>query len=236
MNIKGIVKDSLRYPFSDWKKILLLGIIVLVSNLFSFSTSLRTLTLNLVIIGLIIGILIFGYEFRIIKSSLDGVNEPPEFNAWIEMFVDGIKVSIVSFVYAIPAILIILVFIVSISSSNISLNIGFVALIAILYAIIVIPILLMAIANMANNDSKLGSAFRFHELINKISTKGWKNLIIWYIVTGIIYLIIFSIGVVVTNIFSLINSIVGIVLVSLILNPYIYMYLSRSVALFYMSE
>jgi hypothetical protein len=30
MNMGGIIEDSLRYPFSDWKKILILGIIVLI--------------------------------------------------------------------------------------------------------------------------------------------------------------------------------------------------------------
>ncbi len=30
MKIGEIVKDSLRYPFSDWKKILILGIILLI--------------------------------------------------------------------------------------------------------------------------------------------------------------------------------------------------------------
>ena len=56
----------------------------------------------------------------------------------------------------------------------------------------------MAIAHMANNDSKLGSAFNFRDILNKISTNGWINLIIWYIVTGIIFLVLFIIGIFVT--------------------------------------
>ena len=33
MNMSEIIKDSLRYPFSDWKKILILGLIVIVSTI-----------------------------------------------------------------------------------------------------------------------------------------------------------------------------------------------------------
>jgi hypothetical protein len=32
MKVSEIVKDSLRYPFSDWKKILIFGIIILIGN------------------------------------------------------------------------------------------------------------------------------------------------------------------------------------------------------------
>ena len=52
------------------------------------------------------GFLINGYKFRIIKTSLGGLAELPVFNNWIEMFVDGIKVSIVVVVYLLPTILI----------------------------------------------------------------------------------------------------------------------------------
>jgi hypothetical protein len=153
------------------------------------------------------------------------------------MFLDGIEVSITAFIYAIPVIFIVFISNSSTFVSNIFLNIGFGVLIAILYLIIIIPIIAMSIANMANDDNELGSAFKFREIINKISTKGWKNLIIWYMVTGIIYLIIFETGNLITNIFSrLIYINIGTVLVSLILTPYLYMYLSRSVTLFYMSE
>jgi hypothetical protein len=32
MKVSEIVKDFLRYPFSDWKKILIFGIIILIGN------------------------------------------------------------------------------------------------------------------------------------------------------------------------------------------------------------
>ena len=171
MNMGGIIKDSLRYPFSDWKKILILGIIVLITGtdyIFFRLSSNVTLTILFVIITWVIAFFARGYQFRIIKSSLNGVRELPEFNAWIDMFVDGIKVFIVGFVYLIPAILIIafaalsygsaiINFQAPLSSSdvNILVNVIILVLIAILYTIIILPIEIIAIAHMANNDSKL---------------------------------------------------------------------------------
>jgi hypothetical protein len=180
------------------------------------------------------------------------VSELPEFNNWVEMFVDGIKVSVVFIVYMIPAILIITFAGLSVlptleslvsNPSAIDLNIilsilsaTILVLITILYIIIILPINYMAIAHMADNNSKFRAAFRFHDIIDKIGRIGWGNLIIWYIVTGTIYIIITVIGSIITTIFSILNPIAGIVISSLIVSPYLYMYINRSIALFYLSE
>jgi hypothetical protein len=261
MDLGEIIGDAVRYPFSDWKKILILGILAIISSLGIAMLFIGTLLgiknvlviILLFIIGyFIFGFLIDGYNFRIIKKSLSGVSELPEFNNWVEMFVDGIKVSVVFIVYMIPAILIITFAGLSVLStlgslvsnpSSIDLNIilrvlsaTILVLIAILYIIIILPINYMAIAHMANNNSKFRTAFRFHDIIDKIGRIGWGNLIIWYIVTGTIYIIINVTGSIITTIFSILNPIVGIVISSLIISPYLYMYLNRSIALFYLSE
>ena len=61
------------------------------------------------IFAFLIGLFVSGYFFRIIKSSLDGMDELPGLNNWNDMFISGIKVFIVSFVYLIPALLIIII-------------------------------------------------------------------------------------------------------------------------------
>ena len=251
MTLKQIIKDSLRYPLSDWKKFLFLGFLIMIVNIF-----INGFIPNLVIIGYIIGFFVIGYLYRIIKLSLSGLATLPKFDEWSEMFTDGVKVFIVGIVYSIPAILIILIFNVLSSPSSVigilsgalfgdPIGVTIMAfvdgavpgiLFAILYMIIVIPIALMAVAHMANNNSKLNSAFRFHEILNKISTKGWISLVGWYILTGILALIIFTIGNIITNISSIIDPIVGLVLGSFIIIPYLYIYLSRSTALFYIGS
>jgi hypothetical protein len=207
----------------------------------------------LFIIGyFLFGFLINGYKFRIIKTSLNGVSELPGFNNWIEMFIDGIKVSLVVVVYLLPTILImaiatlILLPVLGIigsypSASTLNIILSFLSatllvLIGISYMIIILPINYIAVTHMAKNNSKVGAAFRFHEIIDKIGSIGWGNLIIWYLVIGIIYIIISIVGSMITGIFSILNPIIGIILSSLFISPYLYMYLNRSIALIYMSE
>lgn len=204
------------------------------------------------IVGYIISIFVLGYAFKILKSSLNGVADIPKFNSWSKMFSDGIKVLIVSIVYFIPAILIILISAI-ISSSPSFMGIfsgaseitpidilnslvvfaGPWFLIAILYLVIIIPILFIAIVSMADNDSKLNSAFKFNRLLNKISTRGRITFITWYLMTGFIAAIIFEIGVILINISSPITPIIGIAVVSLTITPYLYIFISRSIVLFY---
>ena len=103
MDISGIIGDALRYPFSDWKKILILGIIIVISSIpyRSFGITNYNLILLFVGIGFLAGLFVNGYLFRIIKSSLDGNFKLPEFNEWINMFIDGVKVFLVFIVYLI---------------------------------------------------------------------------------------------------------------------------------------
>jgi Protein of unknown function (DUF4013) len=115
MNISEIIKDSLRYPLTDWKKYLILGILILIVTTFINGPFIVP---NLIIIGYIIGFFVIGYLFRIIKSSLNGNDVLPKFYNWGEMFSDGVKVLIVGIVYSIPAILIILIFNVLYSPSS----------------------------------------------------------------------------------------------------------------------
>ena len=85
MDISGIIGDALRYPFSDWKKILILGIIIVISSIPSRSLGITNndLILLFVGIGFVAGLFVNGYLFRIIKSSLEGNFKFPEFKEWI---------------------------------------------------------------------------------------------------------------------------------------------------------
>jgi hypothetical protein len=247
MKIGEIVKDSLKYPLSDWKKFLILGIFVVFNSLNFILQSLgvdKLLISMLSIVGLLFGVLVFGYEIRILKLSLAGVSKLPPFNHWIELITNGISVIVVGIAYAIP-----LIFIIIFGGLSLGLTIGsigtniatifLVILIAIifLYLIIIYPIFLMSLANMAFYDSDIGAAFKFREIFNKISNIGWGNLIVWYITTGIICLIIVFLGAVIEVFFTLIGlKVIGVILLPLIVFPYMSIYIFRSVALFYLSE
>ena len=243
MDIGDVVSDALKYPLSDWTKILMLGIILVIAGIGNISRSLVADSTLISVLG-IIGFI--GYFFRIIKSSLAGISELPSFDDFVTMFIDGIKVAVVGFVYSIPAIILILIFaasiIISVISNPSSIPIGALIgagvgiILAMLYMLIITPIIAVAVANMAYNDSEFSAAFRFSEIFDKIGTIGWGNLILWYIVTIIVYIVIAAVGGIITGLFSLISPVLTVVLMALIVTPYLQMYVARSVALLYSSQ
>lgn len=252
MDIGEIVMDSLKYPISDYTKILLLGVIFVLSSISSFAllfTYDGTVLTVLGLVGMLIGLLGSGYLFRILKASVAGIAELPDFDDLVGMFIDGIKVAIVGIVYAIPAIILIAIFAFSMIMSLLSafssdpssaaagmfLGAGLGILLAMLYMLIIAPIIALALAHMASTG-ELGAAFRFSELVDRISQIGWGDLIIWYIVTGVVYLVLSFVGALIARIFGSIYFILGVIVMGLIIYPYIRMYLFRSIALLYTSK
>ncbi len=234
MDIGDVISDSLRYPSSDWSKVVILGVLFLISFL---------------IIPIFLAL---GYIFRVIKASLAGLEELPAFGEWGEMFVEGIKLFLVYMIYSLPAIIIIIISFISLWASLISLtNITqasgntvtpnmFLALtgssaiigliIAGLYILVIYPIMAVAIGNMAYYNGELGAAFRFDELLSIMSHIGWVDLIIWYIV---IVMVGIAIGLVV-SIISII-PIIGWIILIFIIYPYFYLFYARAIAWLYSS-
>jgi hypothetical protein len=263
MNIGEIVEDSLRYPLSDWKKVLIYGFIGLFTTtaVFRGFFALNGLTnpgliLLVVIFELLVSIYFTGYFLKIIKLSLTGTKKLPQFKGVNEKLSDGIKVFIVAIVYMVPVILIIVVFallsslalqiIVNQAINNgfnlqniitilMSLGIGIGIFLAMLYMVVVLPLFIVSLVHMADNNDKLASAFRLGEIFDKIGSIGWINLILWYLASGLIFIaILVFLGTFIIAIFNLIHNIdIGGLLISVVLIPYLYMYFARSSALFY---
>lgn len=95
MELSGIISNSLKYPSSSWLKVIILGIILCFSAL-----------LVPFLIGIIPAILALGYAFRILRSSVKGDNQLPEFDKWVNMFVDGVNVAVVGVIYFIVPMII----------------------------------------------------------------------------------------------------------------------------------
>ena len=111
MSMKEIIVDSIKYPFSNWKNFFLLGIILYFCEIPAIAYELGLsvpIQFFLFFISVIFGLLVNGYLFRVLGTSLEDLSELPDFDNWEELFKDGIKVFIVCFVYSFPAILIIL--------------------------------------------------------------------------------------------------------------------------------
>nr|WP_319372855.1 DUF4013 domain-containing protein [uncultured Methanobacterium sp.] len=247
MKIGEIVKDSIRYPFSNWISFLILGVFLVFSSVNSINSASGiglALSTRWALIGLIFGLIICGYQFRILKSSLIGIDELPKFNNWYDLIINGIKVIIVCIVYFIPYFFILFLgvvfFVLSAGSpetTNVSSFFGILLIIVILYIAIIFPLLLMSLVNMAFYDGDLGAPFRFGEIIKKISNIGWDSFIVWYVVTVVASLILVVSGALIEFLFLLIQlKVIGVLLVYLFAIPFLSIYLFRSTALFYLSD
>ena len=222
MDAGTISTDAIKYPLSDFKKVLILGIITILSSL------------------IIPGFFLLGYFLKMIKHSMADFSELPDFDEWMEMFVDGLKVFVVLFIYSlVPLILILLgvwsallpMFTVPGSGSLFNLLAvewtGSVALIGVILEMTVSFIIAIALANMAYHD-EIGAAFRFKEIISKIQEIGGVDYLIWYVLMLIIAIVAYFI-----SMFLIFPFIIGIIIVPLIIIPYLIMIFARSTALIY---
>ncbi|KZX12669.1 DUF4013 domain-containing protein [Methanobrevibacter filiformis] len=274
MELKEIFSDSLRFPSNNWTKLLILGVFLVIGNLLVnqvYSTSLGNSTpililgLVLSIIGLIVYLIAEGYVFDVLRSTINGINESPDFN-FVNNLVEGIKVFVVEIVYfIIPFIItVILVFITGLLSverlfgNPITGNFVDVSAVPILPIVIVSIVVLIlfiifglflqiAISRMADTG-KLSEAFNFKEIYNTIGQIGWGNYIVWYIVLFlIILLIVIALGLVfgllsllllipVIGLIGIVLIFVLFIIVSLLLHPYIMLFSSRALGLLYLTK
>ncbi len=229
MDIGEIIGDALRYPTSDWMKVIELGILFLLSFL------------------IVPAFLALGYSFRALKATIAGLDELPDFDEWVDMLIDGLKVFAVTIVYMIIPIIVIVVTMGLSSPAALPIGypnmtdlaimqpgMGIGILIAFILAILFGLLLTVAIAHMAFNDS-LGAAFQIGEILNIISEIGWVDYVIWYIaviiIGGIGFVASFIIGII-----PLIGPIISFVLTAILLEPYLNLFYYRAIGLRYAYE
>ncbi len=241
MNIGEIIGDAVRYPLSDPKKLLIFGIFFVFAMLYSNFTTTGApnlpLIFILVVLALIAFVFIFGYELRILRATLAGLIEIPEFDDPVDMFFDGLKVVVVGIVYTILLTVIFgILFLLFALLAGLTGLFGIFIILIVILALFIYPLILMSLTNMVYHDTEINAALKFGEIFNKISNIGWGNFLLWYLVTGIIYLILAGIGIIIIGAFSLIHlKIIGGILYPLIIGSYMSLFIYRSVALFYMS-
>lgn len=212
MNLGDMISNSIKFPFSDMKRFLGLFLLYLSSiTIFLFP-------------------LTMGYSLRIIEATTQGKNELPEFVEWGRMYIDGLKLILISIIYfLIPAILIILsVVMISISASSIVLLI-----IGLLVFIIINLIYITAVNNMAY-EKKLEAAFDFKKILRIIKNMGWLNYFAYVLIAGIIAGLLSLISDLFSSIefFGLVGLLIGL-LVSLLISSYSLMYQYRFFGLLY---
>ena len=165
------------------------------------------LVAGLGILAFIVSLFILGYQYNIIKFSIEKKDDLPGFSDVLGMFINGIKYFLVIVAYnIIPSLLLVGgVALVGDSSAVIAIS-----LISALLFIIANLLLLMALNNMVAHDS-IKKAFDLHEIIGNISNLGWGKYIGIIIFTVIVYMIImvavsFVLGFVTVGIAAIISN------------------------------
>ncbi len=222
MKIGEILSDSLRYPFTDIKKFIILLILLLGSIL------------------IIPGIFAYGYIIKIIKSSFNGSNVLPDFKGSDDILEDGIKFIGASIIYGIPAFIITLVLILTSIHKFTTINLitnpsG--SIILLIVGFIVNIAFFIGLANMAHQD-RFAAAFDFKNIFKLIKTIGWKNYLVYLVIYTIIAQLL---SLVISSAFNPIN-ILGpsafvrfgeFFLISILVNTYILAFGSRLRGLIY---
>ena len=144
------------------------------------------LVAGLGILAFIVSLFILGYQYNIIKFSIERKEDLPGFSDVLGMFINGIKYFLVIVAYNIIPSLVLVggVALVGDSSAVIAIS-----LVSALLFIIANLLLLMALNNMVAHDS-IKKAFDLHEIIGNISNLGWGKYIGIIIFTVIVYMII----------------------------------------------
>lgn len=144
------------------------------------------LVVALGIISFIISIFILGYQYDVVKFSIEKKSDLPGFSDILGMLVKGIKYFIVVVAYnIIPAI----VFVAGVTLIGNSSALMAVFAISALLFIIAYFLMIMALNNMVAHDS-IKKAFDFSEITSNISNLGWGKYIGIIIFTIIVYMII----------------------------------------------
>lgn len=120
MEFGEIFSDALKYPISDYQKLLILGVLYVIINIptiiaqFGFKNN--ALSLIFIVVSIFLNLIIFGFTLSVIRNAIDLDDAIPDFE-WTKNLVDGIKYFVVGFVYyLIPTIIVGIVGIASLSS------------------------------------------------------------------------------------------------------------------------
>ncbi|AFK20546.1 DUF4013 domain-containing protein [Haloferax mediterranei ATCC 33500] len=196
-----MLSESIDYPRNgeDWVKTVLIGgVLTLLS-------------------GLIIPMfLVIGYLLRVVRATMKGDEEPPVFDEWGDMTIDGLKGFVIAFVYSLVPALIAGVFgfagIMSAVAGNGSQTAGIfggiVALVGLLVAfvlgLIAAYIIPAALSNYAETD-RIGAAFDFGTL-RPILTSG-KYATAWLM--AFVVLFAATVAISILNVIPFVGFIIG---------------------------
>ena len=141
------------------------------------------IALALAIVSFIVALFIMGYQYNIVKFSIDRKEDLPGFSDVKGMFVKGAKYFIVTLAYNIIPILLLICGPLLIKDSVA------IIIIAMILFLVAFFFVIMALNNMIAHDD-IRKAFDFREIIGNIANLGWGKYIGIIIFTILVYMII----------------------------------------------
>ncbi len=233
MELGEIFSDALSYPLKNIKALiiyLILGIILGIAVAGTLGGVMAGVaaknpfaTIGSGIIGivvaLILGFLISGYQLDIIKFGIERSDRGPEID-FMRQFINGVKYFIVSIVYMIIPIIIGAILAV-IFQHWLSM------LISVILAIVFSLALIMAECRLAKTED-LTYALSIGEAIGDISKVGFIKVIIFIVLVAIIYFVLLYIG----GLISQWNSTVGGIILGIV-GVYLTFFIARATGLLY---
>lgn len=250
MKISDLLDDAFQFPLSNKKKylgfggiyLLYLAIIVAFTLLFLYlDENVLIITIG-GILALFILFILSGYQLRTIKESIEGHQEPPEFNNWAEMFISGFKLNLTELIYLILPLLFIFAGLIPLIESMVNQsipNFGTSSLVLLIIGMVLFIIYAFLSPIIQSNLAYKGfkSAFNIPDILGRISTYGKGKYFLFIILLMMIGLAIGILGgiiqVALEMIIPVIGQFLGQFITTLILTPFIILFRSRAVALVY---
>ncbi|BDZ70066.1 DUF4013 domain-containing protein [Methanobacterium petrolearium] len=208
MSIGQVFKDVLCYPFTDFKKFL------------------KVFLMYLGFFLVIPVLMALGYSLRIIKSTILGFDDLPDFDDSSNLIEDGLKYVGANIIYNIPLYIVIGILVVITASDRLNLIMNSYSLLTItaivgyLISIVSVP----AVANMAYED-RFGAVFDFKRIFTVIKNMGWAKyllyLLVYALIVEILTLAISSISPYLKLSMGSISGLAVYLLLSLLLNSYL---------------
>lgn len=233
LSISDITKNSLNYPFNGISKVIVTGLIYLLSCLFivtsltflipnfmgqlSINISENPIAVPSAMIGIILSFIVFlilvGYTYRVIENTILVDNKLPEYDNIFLMLIQGFKITLVEVLYQVIPVIILVVGVVLLRLATSNVIFSYASIILIVIAVILSLFLeffsVMAVNNLIAYDGKLSKAFAIKEIWALIKSVGFFKFIGTIIVLILVQLVIYiGIGVLIA-ILSAISAISG---------------------------
>lgn len=142
------------------------------------------------------GLVHYGYLVRVLEDTVSGAEEPPEFDEWGEMILDGLKLMVITLVYAIVPFAIagvIMLFGIGLGAAGGDGSGGIVAgfgllgmLVLFLASLVLFYVLPAAVTNFAR-EGNVGAAFDFDTITDVLTSSE-------YVVAWLLPIVIYTVA------------------------------------------